>query len=65
MAELSVNMTVPPYFDAAESDSDACFAKFVNPRVLWGKQLEIEAKNAESEKKYRHEKAVHLWNSPF
>ena len=65
MAELSVNMTVSPYFDVAESDSDACFAKFVNPRVLLGRQLEIEAKNAKSEKMYRYEKAVQLWNSTF
>ena len=60
MTELSVNMTVSPYFDATESYSDAGFAKFVNPRVLLGKQLEIEAKNAESEQKYRHEKASTL-----
>ena len=43
-------MTVPAYFDAAESDSDVYFAKFVNPRVLLGKQVEIKAKNEESEK---------------
>ena len=49
-AELSANMTVPAYFDAAESDSDVYFAKFVNPRVLLGKQVEIKAKNEESEK---------------
>lgn len=50
LLELSANMTVSPYFDSSESDSDVCFAKFVNLRVLLGKQAEKGRKNAKSDK---------------
>ena len=65
LLEISANMTMSPYFDSVESDSDVCFAKFVNPRVLLGKQVEKQAKNAKSEEMYCDENAVQLWNSPF
>ena len=45
-------MTMSPYFDVAESDSEVGFAKIDNPVRLWREKVEQRAKNAKSEEKY-------------